>query len=312
MSPADRPARGPDVGAPAPGDADEAARARAVRRVLLSILALNWAVALAKGVAGLLGGSLSMVADAAHSTFDGASNVVGLVAVTFAARGPDREHPYGHRRFEVLGAAAIGVMLTTVVWGIVAGAVARLREPRAPDASLLQFAVLGATLAVNLVVTLWERRAGRALESPVLMADAEHTASDVLTTLAVVSSLVCARLGVPAADPLIALAIACYVGWIAVRLILGASNVLADRAALDPAAVVRVAQGVPGVQDCHAVRTRGPEGAVFADLRIHVDPGLTVAAAHDLAHEVEDALRAAFPGLTDIVVHVEPAAPGHP
>lgn len=298
----------PTTAAEAP---DALERARRVRRVLLWILALNALVALAKGIAGWLSGSLSMLADAAHSTFDGSSNVVGLIAVTFAAQEPDREHPYGHHRFEVLGAGAIGVFLALVVWGIVEGAIERLQTPRAVDASPLAFAVLLGTLAVNVFVARYERRMGEALKSPVLIADSQHTASDILATLAVLAALVCARLEVPHADAAIALLIAGYVGWIALRVLLGAANVLADRAAIPAEAVERVANEVAGVIDCHEVRTRGPEGAVFADLRVHVDPQLSVRAAHEISHAVEARLREAFPDLVDIVIHVEPAGVCH-
>lgn len=305
----------PEVTTPPPDGARDALtpalRARRVRRVLLAILGLNALVAAAKGLVGWLVGSLSMLADAAHSTFDGSSNVVGLIAVTFAAQAPDREHPYGHHRFEVLGAGAIGVFLALVVWSIVEGAIERLQAPSAVDASPLAFVVLVGTLVVNVFVATYERRMGEALKSPVLIADSQHTASDILATLAVLAALVCARLGLPSADPVIALAIAAYVGWIALRVLLGAANVLADRAAIPPEAVERVANGVPGVIDCHDVRTRGTEGAVFADLRVHVDPKLSVEAAHEISHAVERALREAFPDLVDIVVHVEPAGVCH-
>ncbi len=280
--------------------------------MLLVILLLNWAVALAKAAAGWLGGSVAMLADAAHSGFDGSSNLVGLVAVTFAAQAPDREHPYGHARFEVLGAVAIGGFLAVVVVGIVQGALERLRVPGvALQPSALQFGALLGTLAVNVCVARYERRRGEELKSAVLLADAQHTASDVVATSVVLCALVCTHFGISWADPVIALVLAVYVGWVALRLVLGASNVLADRAALDPEEVVRVAQAVPGVLHAHDVRTRGPEGAVFADLKVHVDPGMSVRAAHDVATAVEVALRAAFPGVVDIVVHVEPGGVEH-
>lgn len=289
--------------APPPGPEQ---RRRAVRVALLTILGLNWLVAAAKLVAGWLSGSLSLVADGAHSFFDGGSNVIGLLAVTLAAAKPDREHPYGHQRFEVLGAGAIGVMLALAVWGIVAGALERLRDPRAVEVTLLQVLVLAGTLGVNAMVAAWERRQGERLQSPVLIADAAHTSSDVFATLAVFAALLAGRLGFSWADPVIALGIALYIGWVAVRLVWASANQLADRAALDPERVSAVAAAVPGVRSCHEVRTRGPQGAVFADLRIHVDPDMTVQGAHAVSHLVEAALRREFPGVVDVVVHVEP------
>jgi cation diffusion facilitator family transporter len=268
-------------------------------------------VAAAKGIAGWLGGSLSMLADAAHSAFDSSSNIVGLVAITVAARGPDREHPYGHQRFEVLGAATIGVFLALVVAGIVEGAVERIRNPATSVVTPLQLGALLLTLAVNIAVSRYERRKGEELRSAVLLADAQHTGSDIYATLAVVAALAATWLGWPQVDPFIALAIAAYVGWVALRVLLRASDVLADRAALEAEAVARVATAVTGVVDVHDVRTRGPEGAVFADLRVHVDPAMSVRDAHDVAHAVEAALRREFPAVVDIVVHVEPAGECH-
>ena len=112
--------------APPAGD-DPRARTTAIRRVLLVILLLNWAVALAKAAAGWLGGSVAMLADAAHSGFDGSSNLVGLVAVTLAAQAPDREHPYGHARVETAATLILGASLALIGFGILWEATLRLQ-----------------------------------------------------------------------------------------------------------------------------------------------------------------------------------------
>src|SRR5688572_16800732 len=109
---------------------DDGSRVRDIKRVLATILALNVIVAAAKGLVGWATGSLSVTADALHSTLDGASNIVGLIAITLAAADPDSEHPYGHRKFEVLGALGIGVLLAGAAWNILTEAWQRWREPR--------------------------------------------------------------------------------------------------------------------------------------------------------------------------------------
>ena len=102
-----------------------------------------------------------------------------------------------------------------------------------------------------------------------------------------------------------------YVAWMAVRLILSSAQVLADRVVLDPDEVQKIVMAVDGVRDCHEIRTRGMLDTVFADLRIHVDANLPLQKAHDISHAVEDALKEKYPGITDVVIHIEPEGVHH-
>ena len=281
-------------------------RVAAIKRVLAVILLLNLLVAAAKGLVGWATGSLSVAADALHSTLDGASNVVGLIAITLAAAEPDHDHPYGHRKFEVLGALGIGVLLAFAAWHILAEAWSRWRTPKSIEADWIAFAVMGATMVVNIVVTVYERRRGTELQSEVLLADSAHTRSDVLATAGVIASLVAARYDLRWLDVAVAVAISGLIAWAAVRVALSGASVLADRAVLDPADVSKVVLGVEGVIQCHEVRTRGTRDAIFADLRIHLPPELSLVRAHEIGHQVERRLKEAYPGLRDVVVHVEP------
>jgi cation diffusion facilitator family transporter len=281
-------------------------RVRDIKRVLAVILVLNLLVAGAKGLVGWATGSLSVTADALHSTLDGASNIVGLIAITLAAADPDREHPYGHRKFEVLGALGIGVLLAGASWNILTEAWSRWRSPQSIDSDWTSFAVMGATMVVNIGVAVYERRRGTALDSEVLLADSAHTRSDVLATAGVIASLVAARYDLRVIDILVAVAIAGLIAWAAVRVALSGARVLADRAVLDPAGIKRVALAVDGVVECHEVRTRGTRDAIFCDLRIHLPPDLSLVRAHEIGHNVERRLKEAYPGLNDVVVHVEP------
>lgn len=288
-----------------PADRFEA-RSRSVRRVLAAILGLNLLVAAAKAVAGHLGGVLSLQADAYHSAFDAGSNVIGLISIALAMRPPDPRYPYGHRKLEVFGAALIGVFLALAAWTVLGEAVSRMASGAASHGGPLQLGVAGATLAINIGVAAYESRAARRLGSALLGADAAHTWSDVLTTGAVIAALLA-----PAADAWISMGIAAMIALLGVRVLRRTASVLADRAVLDSAAVARVAMAVPGVRDCHEIRTRGAADAVFVDLRIHLDPKMTLEEAHARCHDVEERLRAAFPGVRDVVVHPEPEVEGH-
>ena len=255
---------------------NDANRIRSIKRVLVLILVLNFLVAGAKGIVGWFSHSLSVSADAFHSLLDGASNVVGLIAITIAAAEPDSDHPYGHRKFEVLGALGIGVLLAGASWNILTEAWSRLHQERVIEAHWPSYAVMAATMAVNIGVAVYERRRARELQSEVLLADSAHTRSDVFATAGVIASLLFARAGIAWVDMAVAIAIAALIAWAAVRVALSGAAVLADRAVLDPVEVQRVARTVEGVIDCHEVRTRGTRDAIFADLRIHLPPELSL------------------------------------
>jgi cation diffusion facilitator family transporter len=287
-------------------------RNRQVRLVLWAVLALNVAVALAKLLYGIASHSAAMEADGFHSLFDGASNVIGLVGMWFASRPADREHPYGHAKFETFAAAVIGVMLAFAGYTVGKGATASLTGGGTEtDVTTTSFVIMLGTLAVNLFVTTWERRAGRRLGSEVLVADASHTLSDVLVSSGVIVSLVLVGLGVEAADGVVALLVAVVIFRTAWGVFRGVLHTLGDAARLPADEVAGVARGVPGVVACHAVRTRGPESQVMVDLHVLVDPETTVAHGHEIAHGVEDALRREYGQVTDVVVHVEPAPASH-
>ena len=286
----------------------ERSRYRSIRRVLLSVLALNLAVALAKLVYGTLTRSAAMQADGVHSLLDSTSNVVGLIGMWLAARPADESHPYGHGKFETFTAVAIAAMLCVAGYAVGRGAVEHLLGRGAPtEVGALSFAVMGVTLCINAGVTRWEKRAGRRLGSEVLVADARHTLSDVLVSLGVIVSLIATRLGWQQADGVVALLVAVAILHSAFLVLRDAGYTLGDRARLSPVDLAAVVRAVPGVVDCHSVRTRGSESRVFVDLHVVAERGMSLERGHTLAHEVERAVQTRFAEVADIVVHVEPA-----
>jgi cation diffusion facilitator family transporter len=278
-----------------------------VRRVLWATLVLNVLVSGGKIVVGKLSGSLSMVADGYHSLLDGSNNLIGLIVTAFAYAPPDRGHPYGHRKFETSATLLIGIALLGLAYQVLEGALGRVHDATLPDVGLLNWIVMAATLAVNLFVSWWEAREGRRLGSEYLLADSAHTRSDVFVSLGVVASFAGARAGLPWVDPMVAIAIAVFIGVLAGRILIGSFNVLTDRAAIDPERIAEVVRAIPAVTAFRDIRTRGGADAVYVDLVVHVDGGLTLREAHDVADHIEAALAAAHPQIVDVVVHVEPA-----
>jgi len=282
-------------------------RVHDIRRVLWVILFLNLGVAFAKLAYGTISGSAAMQADGFHSLFDGTSNVVGLVGMSFASRPADRDHPYGHGKYETYASAIIGAMLLFAAYRIGESAVRQLvgtAEP--PSVTAVSFAIMILTLSVNLFITTWERRVGKKLGSEILVADASHTGSDILVSLGVIASLVLVKLGFEKADPIVALLVAVAIVYTAWGVFKQASATLSDSARIPSAEICAAAMGCAGVLGCHNVRTRGSEAEVYVDLHVQVDATRSVADGHRIAEEVERCVARAFPSVVDVIVHLEP------
>ena len=174
-------------------------RNAAVSRVLLRVFFLNLAVAGAKLVFGYSTGAVSIISDGFHSLTDSASNVMGLIAARAAQKPPDEDHPYGHRKYETIAAGGIFVFLLIALIEVMRAAVTGFAGSKVPQVSSLSFIVMLATLAVNLIVVRYESREARRLGSELLLADAMHTKSDVLTSCAVLMSLARGQAGRAAA-----------------------------------------------------------------------------------------------------------------
>lgn len=282
-------------------------RNKKVRQVLGAILVANWAVASAKLIFGLINQSASVTADGLHSFIDGSSNILGLVAMTAAARPADEDHPYGHGKFEAIASLGIGAMIGIGMLELGRMALDSLLHDKHPEVTPIMAAVMVATLVVNLAVTRVERYFGQQLKSTLLLADANHTLSDVFVTLAVLLSLGLVWLGYPRADGVVALLVMIFVAYVAYGIVRQAVGILSDTVRLDAVLVGQLTMGVPGVLSCRDVRSRGMEDSVYVDLKIEVDPQLTTAQAHEVADRVEQRLQASFPQVVDVVVHVEPA-----
>jgi cation diffusion facilitator family transporter len=277
-----------------------------VRRVLLITLALNLLVVMLKAVVGWWTGSLSLMADALHSVTDSANNVLGLVTNHLASPQPDRDHPYGHQKYEAVGALAIAAFLGIACFEILRGAVERLLlggEPvKVTQASLwIMLVVLG----INILVAFYERRVGLRLGSKILVADAYHTMSDIWITMTVIGGLVGIQQGLQWLDMLLAFPVAILVlhsGWVVLS-----ANLpwLVDEMAIAPEAIHSVVMEVPGVVNCHNIASRGLLGRqVFIDMHLIVEPQ-DVVAAHKITEQVEDHLESVY-GPARITIHVEP------
>jgi cation diffusion facilitator family transporter len=278
-----------------------------ISRVLWVILGLNLIVALAKLLYGHRTGAVALTADGVHSLLDASGNIVALVGIHAARRPPDANHPYGHRKYETLAALGVAGMMFVAGWEVGTSALERLVHPTIPMITIESIIVVVLTLAVNLVVVVVEQREGRRLHSELLLADAANTRSDVFATVLVLGSFLTARVGVPHADAIVAVIILGLLLYAGFQIVKGTFSTLSDERRIPPDEVEREALDEHGVLEAHNVRSRGPADDIHLDLHILVQPTIPIADAHAIGHRVERRLRQRWPGLTDIVVHVEPA-----
>ncbi len=285
------------------GQVDGEQRDRQVRRVIIIEGLANVAVLALKLAVGISTGSFAVLGDAIHSLGDVANNAVAWFVVRVSASPPDRHHPYGHRKFETLAVFVLATLLTVLGIELALGAVRREVQPTAGDRWALP--VMFVVLLVNVSLATWEGAWARRLKSDILSADARHTLADVLTTVVVIVGWQVSARGYPWIDTACALAVALFVLSLAFGLFRRAIPVLVDRIAVEPESIIDAARAVPGVRRVKTARSRSKGASIAIDMVVTVDAGISTAAAHAIADDIEETLRARF-AIEDATIHVEP------
>ncbi len=280
----------------------------AVRRVLIITLLLNLFVMGLKAFLGWKTGSLSLLADALHSVTDSANNILGLLTSRLASPYPDRDHPYGHQKFDAVGALAIAAFLGIACFEILQSAIGRLLRPGRPvrlDGPELWLLLI--VLGVNIFVAFYERREGIRVGSQILIADAKHTMSDIWVTILVLAGLIGVWSGWQWLDVALSFPVALLVfvsAWSVLR-----SNLpwLVDEMAIAPEAIHSAVMEVPGVLNCHSIASRGLIGRqVFIEMHL-VTQAQDVETAHGITEAIEAKLQERY-GPSRVLIHVEPPA----
>jgi cation diffusion facilitator family transporter len=278
-----------------------------VRRVLLVTMIFNFLIAASKIVIGLATGALAITADGFHSLVDGLSNVVGLIANAIAARPPDDDHPYGHRRFETLAALLIGTFLALTAWEIARGALDRLQNEATITLTPLAFGVLLTTLIGNLIISTYETRQGKRLNSELLLADSANTRTDVFVTLSVIASMgLVALTGWSWIDAAAALVVVLLIARAAWRILWETGSVLVDTAPYSSVALTDLVTDVPGVQQVIRARSRGTADDAHIDIDAEVAPHMTTAQTAAIASAIRQRLTGELVSVNEVEVHFAP------
>jgi cation diffusion facilitator family transporter len=281
--------------------------AEGIRAVKISLVVLG-ITAVAQLVVVALSGSVALFADTVHNFSDALTAVPLWIAFSMSRRAATRRYTYGFGRVEDL--AGLFVVAVIAISALVAAvqAVRRLIDP-VPLSHLSWVAAAGLIgFLGNEVVALYRIRVGKRIGSAALRADGMHARADGLTSLAVVAGAVGAALGYPVADPIVGLLIA---GAIGVVLVIAARDVfgrLLDRVDPDLVDTARVVLAErQGVRAVRRVRMRWVGHQLEADAELAVDPSLSLAGAHDVAHDAEHELAHTIPRLGSVIVHAYPA-----
>lgn len=280
-----------------------------MRLLWLSVAAAVATIAL-KTTAWLLTDSVGLLSDAAESVVNLVAAIVALGAVQWASKPADEEHAYGHAKAEYFSAGIEGALILVAAITIAVSAIDRLLHPQPLSDVGVGLAVAVVASAVNLAVGLLLVRTGRRDRSITLEADGKHLLTDVWTSIGVVIGVAAVALsGWDSLDAIVALAVAANIVITGTRLVRRSVGGLMDRA-LDHTAIAHIDDVLSDFSSdavsFHALRTRQAGQRAFVSVHILVPGEWTVRQGHDLAEDVEAALRDRLPYAT-IFTHIEPA-----
>ncbi|MFT4939169.1 MAG: cation diffusion facilitator family transporter [Paraglaciecola sp.] len=274
-----------------------------VKTVLLIEGSVNLLISMTKFFIGYLTNSSAIIADALHSLSDVANNILAWMAINIAQTPADRDHQYGHQKYEQLAVFGLASLLSIVAFEVLINALNRFGQ--VVEQNYLGLSILIITLLINIALTVWERYWAKRLDSDILQADASHTLSDVLTTLVVIIGWQLAAQGYYWLDTVFAIGVSVIIFYLAFKLFQRAIPILVDYSDVDPKAVSAALNSVENVNTVVRVRSRTSSKGRAADVIVTVDPNLSTIDSHFIADEVEKVLADKF-NIHDVLVHVEP------
>ncbi|WP_346936520.1 cation diffusion facilitator family transporter [Clostridium sp.] len=278
-----------------------------IRKVLLIIFFANLLVALLKIVIGSLIKSSSITADGFHSLSDGSSNIVGLIGIGLASKPIDKDHPYGHKKFEMLSGLFIAVMLVFMGGKIIINGIVGFTVPKALSITPESLITILITLFINILVSKYEYSIGKKLNSYILISDSLHTKSDIFVSLGVLTTLIGIKLGLPPIiDSIASLVVAGFILHAAYEIFISTSGILVDKAILDDEFIKNAISDFSEIKDIHNIRSRGSENNIFIDMHVMIDPKYSVEDSHVLLHKIENKIREKTNNNTEVIIHVEP------
>lgn len=290
--------------------APEEFEATAIRVSMVSIVG-NTVLSIFKLLAGIFAHSGAMVSDAVHSASDVFSSIIVIIGVKLSARASDKEHPYGHERFECVAAIILAVIL--FVTGLFIGHVALERISAGSACNVLLPGKLAMIAAIVSIITkeamFWYTRFyAKGLDSGALMADAWHHRSDALSSVGALIGIAGARMGYPVLDSVASLTICVFILKAAVDIFQDAIRKMVDHSCDEQTeqAMIRCASALPGVLGVKGIHTRIFGNRIYVDLEVRADGQILLTQSHAIARRIHTAIEEKFPKVKHIMVYVGP------
>ena len=271
-------------------------------------LAVNALLMVAKLAAGRLGHSGALFADGVESACDLAISAAALATLRFSRQPFDRQHPYGHGRAESLAAFLVGLAIIATGAAILYGAVITVASGAIPRPRLYTLAVAAATIVIKEALARVTFRRARRIGSPVLAALAQDHRKDALTSIGTLLGCGCAFFGWRMMDPVFAGLTGLMIAHVGIETVRGAAGDLIDAALPAPRldAISAIASAVEGVEHVHEIRGRRSGQYIIVDLKLEMDPDMTVARSHEIATTVKRRIFDADSDVGDVMIHVNP------
>lgn len=294
---------------------EQQAELRVRLRAVVIAIATSLVVCIVEIGLGWWLGLESLLAEGAHTLLDGVDSVIVLVAVYRAAKPADRRHPFGHGKYEAVGAAIEGAFILAAALGILYRGLDRLALGRVPDEiPLFVCAIAAAASLLYLFVSFYLMRIARETHSPAILAEAVHLRTHIYITAGLGGGLLIGRLGGwPIADTLLTLGIAICLAGMSIHIFREVFHQMLDVALpadeLDQLAEVIGRFGDRFVE-VHGLRTRRAGTERHIEMHLVMHPDETVATAHALGDEIEAAINQIWPN-AHVMVHIEPVNIGH-
>ena len=283
-----------------------------VMRAARNSIGINILLSAFKLFAGITAQSAAMVSDAVHSITDLVSTVIAIIGVKAANKEPDKEHPYGHERFECVATLALAALIVTVGVGIgwtglqtiLSGDYSEIAMP-----GILALIAALVSIGVKEAVFWYVRAAAKKADSSALMADAWHSRADGLSSIGSFFGILGARMGFPVMDSVAAIIISIFIIKTAVSISIDAIGKMTDKSCSDD--VIEEMHSYileqESVNSVELLRTRMFGNKIYVDVDICVDASNTLSEAHDIAHSVHDAIEKRFTKVKHCMVHVSPS-----
>ncbi len=285
-------------------------QAHEVRRVTVWGMVANLGLSVLKAIAGILGGSQALVADAVHSLSDTSTDIAVLIGVYYWSAPADEEHPHGHGRIETLVSVAIGIALATVGAGLIYRALVSLNDPPEVVPGWLAFAAACASIIGKEALYRWTANVGKRVKSSAVVANAWHHRSDALSSVPVAVAVVGihVRPDWVYLDNIATVVVSSLIFHAAWRIAWPGLHQLLDRGADEATRqqLLTLARETDGVMAVHALRSRNIGPGFQVDLHVLVKPDLTVQEGHDIAGAVKARMIDQVPDVVDVLVHIEP------